>query len=161
MKDKAQLWVKPTDEKLVIEDEKKFQEYFLGEKAKTKRTVYLAPVNYDFELSLNKELIEQNQEIIIEQEESVAAYVIPAEKFDKEGRTIRSRLEQMNLKKNAMYSFLSNNMKKSRVGGWFKVGQKLSGLKGGSDRQNHGGIGFFQFFFPALCFLCLLNIIYF
>ena len=136
MKDKAKLWVKPADEKIVIEDEKKFQEYFLIEKAKTKRTVYLEPVNHDFELSINKELIEQNQEILIEQEESVPAYMIPAEKYVKE-RKIRSR--QINLKKNEM----SMNLK-SRIGGWFKVGQKLSGLKGGSDRKYPTGIGIFS-----------------
>ena len=62
------------DEKVVIEDEKKFQEYFLKEKRKATGKVYINPVSRTIELSLNREKLEQNQEEIIEQERLGPSY---------------------------------------------------------------------------------------
>ena len=113
-----------TDETILKEDEKKFQDYFLKEKNKI---VVVNPVTPDFELSLNKELIEQRQEKLIENEEWVPAYQIPEEKYLKNGKTKRPRPES-----NKMTDSIVGNFQ-SVLGGWFKSSNVLIGLKGGAD----------------------------
>ena len=112
------------DEIIVLEDEKKFREYFLQEKKKSYKREQFSYVDYgeklkiDIELALNKELIEQQQENIIEQEEWVPAYPTPEEKYIK------------NKKSRQKY----DGKHKYRVSGWLKNGIIPIGLKGGSDR---------------------------
>ena len=82
---------KLSDEAVIIEDEQKFQEYFLKEKKKVERKIYLCPVIQDFELSLNGEMIEDNQEMIIEKEDRVFAPLIPDQNHLNVERTRRTK----------------------------------------------------------------------
>ena len=115
---------KLSDEAVIIEDEQKFQEYFLKEKKKVERKIYLCPVNQDFELSLNGEMIEDNQEMIIEKEERVPAQHIPDQIYLKVERTRRRKLVQEKIKNKQNYE----------IGGWFLSSLKAVGIKGGADR---------------------------
>ena len=109
------------DRIVIIEDEKKLQEYFLKEKSKVARKVYLTPVSRELELSVNREMIEDNQEMAIEKEERVPAANIPEQKYLKVEKTRRSNFETT--KKNLKYE----------TSGWFLKGLNLIGLKGGAD----------------------------
>ena len=81
------------DEKVMKEDEEQFQEYFLNEKIKIVDKVYRNPVSQDFEVTVNSELVEQSQEMIIEHEESVPAYhTYPNEEYAKVGPIRRSKM---------------------------------------------------------------------
>ena len=121
---------KLSDQTVIIEDEKKFQEYFLKEKRKVAGLVYFRPVSRDSELSMNKEIIEDNQEMIIEKEELVPAVQLPREKYLKNEKIRSSKFEQAN----ELFTTLKKNLN-SRIGGWFLFGVKLIGLKGGADND--------------------------
>ena len=109
---------------MVIEDEKKFQEYFLKEKNKIARMVNLSPVSKNFELSVNKEIIEDNQEKIIEKEESVPSPQIPLQKYSKVEKTRRTKFKNGN----KLFAYTKNIFY-----GWYKNAPKPIGLKGGAD----------------------------
>ena len=107
------------DSSIVDEDEEKFQKYFKDQRKGITSC----------ELTLNKELIEQHQEKIIEQEEWVPAYRLPEDKLVKEEKFIRPVWKKI---KDIL------PMKK-RDFNWFTRGKK-PGLKGGADsedRVNH------------------------
>ena len=128
------------DDKVVIEDEKKFEEYFLKEKRKYN---CFKPLTENSEMSLNKELIEQRQEMIIEQEECVPAYIMPIKKFTyKDKNTKRSGNEENILigKCSKLFSLLKFHPPKSQKEGWFKIGRSPAGLRGGADHQKLGAI---------------------
>ena len=108
------------DSSIVDEDEEKFQKYFKDQRKGITSC----------ELTLNKELIEQHQEKIIEQEEWVPAYRLPEDKLVKEEKFIRPVWKKI---KDIL------PMKK-RDFNWFARGKKNPGLKGGADsedRVNH------------------------
>ena len=135
-----QALVSINDDVIIHEDEKKFQEYFLVQKEKVGQNKE-KEIDKDSELSLNKELIEQHQEMIIEEEESVPAYPTKdpieakAEKPDKE-TTRRKRIFRCpNTSKNMM-SF--QPVTSSSYWGWFKSCDILLGLKGGADHKRKG-----------------------
>ena len=115
---------KLSDKAVIIEDEQKFREYFLKEMKKVERKVYMCPVSKDFELFLNKEIIEDNQEMIIEKEDRVFAPLIPDQNHLNVERTRRTKLVQ-EIKKEQNYE---------KIGGWFLNGLKLIGIKGGVDQ---------------------------
>ena len=131
-KNKTVHFVKISDNSIVIEDEKKFQDYFLRQNSKILQKACINTVDQDFELFVNKELIEESQENIIEQEESVPVYPIREEKYLK----IRKKRRPLNQKiaMNDMNASLPNRFKFGL--GWFKMGKKITGLKGGSDRED-------------------------
>ena len=113
------------DNKIVIEDEKKFQDYFLKDIRKIR-----SPINPFSELFLNKELIEQNQEMIIENEEQVPNFSVPSEKYSNGEKTRRTTLPN---KKNILPTSWINSLK-SGLSGWYqKETKELIGLKGGAD----------------------------
>ena len=121
--DRSQM-LKLSDETVVIEDEKKFQEYFLKEKDKLGEKVLLRPVSWEYELSLNNELIENTQEMIIENEEWVHSAQLPQQKYLKRQRNRRS-----------LFNTLKKNVN-SRIGWLFLKRQTFIGIKGGAD-QTH------------------------
>ena len=120
------------DNDLVLEDEKKFQEYFLKEKHKTLGSVYVSPVKDLFELSINQEIIEQHQELIIEKEELVPRFQYPKEKKIKEEKT-RRWIKSLQIKKDK--SSLMLYKINSHLGKWFNQRKQPVGLKGGADRE--------------------------
>ena len=77
---------------MVIQDEQKFQDYFLKKNKKVERKVYLSPVSQKFELIVNRDIIENSQEMIIEEEEFVPMPQIPRQKYVKSVRTRISKL---------------------------------------------------------------------
>ena len=120
------------DENIVLEDETKFQDYFLKQKRKT----VVSPTCQDFELSVNRELIEQSQEAIIEQEEVVPEYPTPTEAFVIPVKARQSTTSEEASKKEECASLLITNQKPLLGGGWFsRVGSNPVGLKGGADRE--------------------------
>ena len=128
---------KPSDKTVITEDEKKFQEYFQKEKNKVTNTVYLRPVSSDFEIAVNKEIINSSQERIIENEERVPSACYPRQEYLKVVRTRRSEIW-----KGKKYF---SSFKKSldfKIRGWFMNDLKPTGLKGGGDfpcgpNENH------------------------
>ena len=120
---------KLSDQTVIIEDEKKFQEYFLKEKNKVAAIVYLSPVDQDFELALNKIRIESEQENKIEKEELVPAAQFPPETYLKNERIRRSKFGQANKK----FKPLKKNFSIMNMGRWFCV--QPVGLKGGADNS--------------------------
>ena len=134
-----QALVSINDDVIIHEDEKKFQEYFLVQKEKVGQKKE-KEIDKDSELSLNKERIEQHQEMIIEQEESVPAYPTKdpieakAEKPDKETTRRKRIFRSPNFSKN----MLSFQPVTSSFWGLFKSGEMPLGLKGGSDHEAKG-----------------------
>ena len=102
---------KLSDEVVLIEDEKKFQEYFQKEKNKVTKLVYLSPVSREFELFINKEIIEDNQEGIIEKEEWVPLAQVPHQEYEKVER-IRRR-KPNGLKGGANFALENSNNNKT------------------------------------------------
>ena len=82
--------VKLADDVIVKEDGKKFRDYFIKHKHKEPSVIKSScSVEENSEKLLNKELIEQHQETIIEQEENCPPYrTIPEQKYIREA-TIR------------------------------------------------------------------------
>ena len=142
--DYALKFIKLSDKKIISEDEKKFQEYFLKEKNKTERVVCSRrPVCKYFELSLNKEFIEQKQEMIIEQEEWVPEYPVSKDKYLGPCKSKISKLEETVRRKRDIW-LTSLHRLKSKLEGWFISGEITFGLKGGAD-HNKPGSNTFQF----------------
>ena len=135
-----QALVSINDDVIIHEDEKKFQEYFLVQKEKVCQKKE-KEIDKDSELSLNKERIEQHQEMIIEQEESVPAYPTKdpieakAEKPDKETTRPKRIFRSPNFSKNMMRF---QPVTSSSFWGWFKSSEILVGLKGGADHEGKG-----------------------
>ena len=125
--------LKLADEKVVLQDEMKFQEYFLKEKD---AIAGRSPISKDSELNLNRELVEQCQERIIEEEETVTAFSsYPDEKLSKVEKVRRSNVELKVSQKPAFSLFSSL---KTNIGGLFKAGNIPVGLKGGADNKKAG-----------------------
>ena len=123
------------DDVIQIEDEGKFKEYFLKEKAKEANRVTLPVAPYS-ELMVNRELIEQTQELIIEREESVPAYSVPEQKYVKDGTARRSAQKILKMGEQLVQAKpLSIISLKSRICGWFQPGRAEVGLQGGSDQK--------------------------
>ena len=128
------------DEKVVIEDEKKFQEYFLKEKRKATGKVYINPVSRTIELSLNREKLEQNQEEIIEQERLGPSY----HSFQEDEYLKVEKLRQSELKHKespVRCLALSTIEPVARFEGWFQRENMPIGLKGGINHESHEYIG--------------------
>ena len=119
------------DEDIVREDEEKFQEYFLDTKGK-KETL---------ELCLNKELIEQHQERIVEQEEEVPSFKNLYHTDYKVEKPIKSKSNAKMCPKTFGKKCI-NMMKIQPLTNWlrvcFNVENRLIGLKGGSDHIRKG-----------------------
>ena len=81
---------------------------------------------------MNKELIEQHQETIIEHEEQVPAYPISDEKFI----TLGKRRRQKNFKARIKDELLS--LQNIKIGSWVQAGKAIVGLKGGADNNRPG-----------------------
>ena len=130
-----QALVSINDDVIIHEDEKKFQEYFLVQKEKVGQKKE-KEIDKDSELSLNKERIEQHQEMIIEQEESVPAYPTkdPIEMTIKETTRRKRIFRSPNFSKNMM-SF--QPVTPSSFWGWFKSSEIPVGLKGGKGKQRN------------------------
>ena len=139
------------DDLIICEDEKKFQEYFLVQKEKFVQKKE-GKMDKDSEMSLNKERIEQHQEEIIEQEESVPAYQTENPKESKAEKNTKKNTGQKRMQAKAeknnkentgqklifKSSPFSKNPLRSSFSGWFKSGKIPLGLKGGSDREAKG-----------------------
>ena len=127
---------KSADDVIQLEDGLKFQEYFLKEKAKVANKA--KPMSSGIELTVNRELIEQTQESIIEQEESVPAHSFPEEKSFKEEKTRRPSILKMgeHLAPNKLLGIIPS---KAQIGGWFQPGRSTVGLKGGADHEKLAG----------------------
>ena len=87
----------------------------------------LEPISKEFEKAVNKEEIEQAQELVIEEEENVPAYQLPAEKYSNT-RTSRGMKPELKILAPVLHL-------KSQLGVWFKVGKRPIGLKGGADSE--------------------------
>ena len=91
---------------------------------------------HDIELQLNKELIEQHQETIIEHEEQVPAYPISDEKFITLGKKRRQIFPLKNFKARIKDELLS--LQNIKIGSWVQAGKAIVGLKGGADNNRPG-----------------------
>ena len=132
--------IKPDDDVVVIEDEKKFQAYFLEHKSQKPKSICFNlfknkdPVTPDSELKLNKELLEGHQENCIEQEESIPAYTVPDQKYVKPEKVRRVRSDHRHIETLKTISPLFMDMMSTRIKEiWFKAGKFHFGLFGGSD----------------------------
>ena len=119
------------DDVIVCEDEKKFQEYFQDQKEKKE----------SLELCLNKELIEQHQERIVEQEEEVPSFKNLYHTDYKVEKPIKSKSNAKMCPKTFGKKCI-NMMKIQPLTNWlrvcFNVENRLIGLKGGSDHIRKG-----------------------
>ena len=116
-----------SDQKIEMEDEQKFQDYFLMEKSVGPR-----PVSENVELSVNQELIEQRQEMIVEQEETVPAFPFFQQKYCKPGKARRPKSMPKFLK---IIELPVLHPLKSQMGNWFRPKRATVGLKGGADHK--------------------------
>ena len=92
----------------------------------------MTPVSREFELSVNREIIENNQEMAIEKQERVTAANVPEQKYLKVEKSRRSKF--LTMKKNQDY----------KTGGWFMKG--LIELKGGGNSgSSHGNFFLSQY----------------
>ena len=145
MKDKPRIdmiKINLADNTIVTEDEKKFQDYFLDEKnRKAERLTIMKHLlnnsqNHNIELQLNRELIEQHQETIIEHEEQIPAYPISDEKFITLGKKRRQIFPVNNFKARIKDELLS--LQNIKIGSWVQAGKAIVGLKGGADNNRPG-----------------------
>ena len=129
------------DNHVIIEDEKKFYEYFLKEKNKLSQKIDPMPINSKQELSINKEKIEHHQENICEIE-----VVVPSKGYSRKEQVtetnctkhknkLRKTLSSLSEKDEAQTNICAKPMERS-MDTWFQV-NVYNGLKGGGDFQNN------------------------